>query len=98
VGLPEDGDRAVSYRFQGDVYEDTAYDVNQKSIVVRNLQELGVDSIEALKYLFPDKTDAERAEMLKGFSFQNGSTNASSNATISGIIKPDVAVSASSCA
>jgi hypothetical protein len=70
VGLPEDGDRAVSYRFQGDVYEDTAYDVNQKSIVVRNLQELGVDSIEALKYLFPDKTDSERAEMLKGFPFR----------------------------
>ena len=69
-GLPPDGDRQVSYRFQGDVYEDTAYDINQKSIVVRNLQELGVDSVEALKYLFPDKTDAERAEMLKGFPFR----------------------------
>jgi hypothetical protein len=69
-GLPSDGDREVSYRFQGDVYEDTAYDINQKSIVVRNLQELGVDSIEALKYLFPDKTDTERAEMLKGFPFR----------------------------
>ena len=69
-GLPPDGDRTVSYRFQGDVYEDTAYDINQKSIVVRNLQELGVDSVEALKYLFPDKTDAERSEMLKGFPFR----------------------------
>ena len=67
IGLPEDGDRTVTYRYQGDVYEDTAYDVNQKSIVVRNLQELGVDSIEALKFLFPEKTDSERAEMLKGF-------------------------------
>jgi hypothetical protein len=70
IGLPPDGDRSVTYRFQGDVYEDTAYDINQKSIVVRNLQELGVDSVEALKYLFPDKTDAERAEMLKGFPFR----------------------------
>ena len=70
IGMPEDGDRDVSYRFQGDVYEDTAYDINQKSIVVRNLQELGVDSIEALKFLFPEKTDAERAEMLKGFPFR----------------------------
>lgn len=69
-GLPPDGERAVSYRFQGDVYEDTAYDINQKSIVVRNLQELGVDSVEALKYLFPDKTDSERADMLKGFPFR----------------------------
>ena len=70
IGLPEDGDRSVTYRFQGDVYEDTAYDVNQKSIVVRNLQELGVDSIEALKFLFPEKNDSERAEMLKGFPFR----------------------------
>ena len=69
-GLPPDGERQVTYRFQGDVYEDTAYDINQKSIVVRNLQELGVDSVEALKYLFPDKTDAERSEMLKGFPFR----------------------------
>ena len=70
VGLPEDGEREVTYRFQGDVYEDTAYDINQKSIVVRNLQELGVDSVEALKFLFPEKTDSERAEMLKGFPFR----------------------------
>ena len=70
VGLPEDGEREVSYRFQGDVYEDTAYDINQKSIVVRNLQELGVDSVEALKFLFPEKTDNERAEMLQGFPFR----------------------------
>jgi len=69
-GLPPDGDRTVTYRFQGDVYEDTAYDINQKSIVVRNLQELGVDSVEALRYLFPDKTDLERSEMLKGFPFR----------------------------
>jgi hypothetical protein len=70
VGLPEDGDREVSYRYQGDVYEDTSYDVLQKSMVVRNMQELGVDSLEAMKYLFPDKTDSEIAEMLKGFPFR----------------------------
>lgn len=70
VGLPEDGDRSVSYRNQGDVYEDTAYDILQKSMVVRNMQELGVESVEALKYLFPDKNDSERAEMLKGFPFR----------------------------
>ncbi len=70
VGLPEDGDRSVSYRFMGDVYEDTAFDLQQKSIVVRNMQEVGVNSVEAIKYLFPDKTEAERAEMLKGFPFR----------------------------
>jgi len=70
IGIPEDGDRNVSYRYQGDVYEDTAYDVLQKSMVVRNMQELGVESVEALKYLFPDKNESERAEMLKGFPFR----------------------------
>lgn len=70
IGLPEDGNREVSYRFMGDVYEDTPFDINQKSIVVRNLQELGVDSIEALKFLFPERTDAERADMLRGFPFR----------------------------
>ena len=70
VGLPEDGDRSVSYRFMGDVYEDTAFDLQQKSIVVRNMQEVGVNSVEAIKYLFPDKTESERAEMLKGFPFR----------------------------
>jgi len=69
-GLPPDGDRDVSYRFMGDVYEDTPVDVQQKSIVVRNLQEMGVDTVEALRYLFPDKTESERAEMLKGFPFR----------------------------
>jgi len=69
-GLPPDGDRNVSFRYQGDVYEDTAYDLVQKSVVVRNLQELGVDSVEAIRYLFPDKTETERAEMLKGFPFR----------------------------
>ncbi len=42
----------------------------QGTKAVRNLQELGVDSIEALKYLFPSKTDEERAEMLSGFPFR----------------------------
>lgn len=70
LGLPRDGDREVSYRFTGDVYEDSPLDIQQKSIVVRNLQETGVDTVAALRFLFPDKTDNERAEMLKGFPFR----------------------------
>ena len=54
----------------GEVFEDSADDILQHSIVVRNLQELGVDSVEALKYLFPQKTDDERAAMLTGFPFR----------------------------
>ena len=54
----------------GPVYEDTAQDKLNQSIFTRNLQELGVDSIEALKYLFPSKTDDEIAAMLSGYPFR----------------------------
>ena len=69
-GLVPDGDRTIAWRWMGPVYEDTAQDKVQQSIFCRNLQELGVDSIEALKYLFPSKTDDEVAGMLSGFPFR----------------------------
>jgi hypothetical protein len=70
TGLIPDGDLTVQWRWLGPVYEDSTQDILNNSIVVRNLQELGVDSIEALKYLFPSKTDEERASMLSGFPFR----------------------------
>ena len=70
VGLAPDGDRTVLWRWMGPVYEDTAQDKLNQSIFTRNLQELGVDSIEALKYLFPSKTDDEVAAMLSGYPFR----------------------------
>jgi hypothetical protein len=70
LGLIPDGDITIQWRWLGPVYEDSTQDVLNNSIVVRNLQELGVDSIEALKYLFPSKTDEERAAMLSGFPFR----------------------------
>ena len=70
LGLAPDGDRQVDWRWMGPVYEDTAQDKLNQSIFTRNLQELGVDSIEALKYLFPSKTDDEIASMLSGFPFR----------------------------
>jgi hypothetical protein len=54
----------------GEVFEDSSDEILQNSIVVRNLQEAGVGSIEALKYLFPSKTDEERSAMLSGFPFR----------------------------
>ncbi len=69
-GLIPDGDVSMQWRWLGPVYEDSTQDTLNNSIVVRNLQELGVDSIEALKYLFPSKTDEERAAMLSGFPFR----------------------------
>ena len=70
LGLIPDGDVTMQWRWLGPVYEDSTQDTLNNSIVVRNLQELGVDSIDALKYLFPSKTDEERAEMLSGFPFR----------------------------
>ena len=70
TGLIPDGSTKVDWRWMGDIFEDDAQDVLNNSIVVRNLQELGVDSIEALKYLFPSKTDEERAAMLTGYPFR----------------------------
>ena len=70
VGLIPDGSSKVSWRFTGEVFEESTDDILNNSIVVRNLQELGVDSIEALRYLFPGKTDEERAAMLSGYPFR----------------------------
>ena len=70
TGLVPDGSTKVSWRWMGEVFEESTDDILNNSIVVRNLQELGVDSIEALKYLFPGKTDEERAAMLSGYPFR----------------------------
>ncbi len=70
TGLVPDGSTKVSWRWTGEVFEEQSQDILNNSIVVRNLQELGVDSVEALKYLFPSKTDEERAGMLSGYPFR----------------------------
>jgi len=70
VGLIPDGSARVAWRHTGQIFEESSEDILQNSIVVRNLQELGVDSIEALKYMFPGKTDEERSAMLSGFPFR----------------------------
>lgn len=70
IGLIPDGDTRVNWRWTGEVFEDSPQDVLNNSIVCRNLQELGVSSIEALQYLFPNKTPEERAAMLSGFPFR----------------------------
>lgn len=70
VGLIPDGERRIEWRWTGPVFEDSTEDILNSSIVVRNLQELGVNSIEALRYLFPDKTDEERSAMLSGYPFR----------------------------
>lgn len=70
VGLIPDGDTRVDWRWQGEVFPDSPQELLQNSIVCRNLQELGVSSIEALSHLFPSKTPEERAGMLSGYPFR----------------------------
>lgn len=70
TGLIPDGDRRVEWRWRGPVFEESTEDILNASIVVRNLQELGVNSIEALRHLFPQKTDEERSAMLSGYPFR----------------------------
>lgn len=70
VGLLPDGDTRVSFRHMGEIFPDSPQEVLNNSMVCRNLQELGVSSIEALQYLFPQKTPEERAAMLSGYPFR----------------------------
>ena len=78
IGLPPLGDRTIGWKWLGPVYEDSPQDILQKSIVVRNLEELGVETIEALEFLFSDKTRKERERMLTGYPFRE--MNATSSA------------------
>lgn len=72
IGLIPNGDTTVIWRHTGPVFEDSTQDRLNKSIMVRNLQELGVASPEALQVLFPEMTDTERMQMLTGIPFRMG--------------------------
>ena len=70
-GLPPIGSRKVKWRWTGPVFEESPRDRQLKSIVVRNMQELGVRSLEALKFFFEDKTEKELEGMLEqGYPFR----------------------------
>jgi hypothetical protein len=69
-GLAPYGDRKVNWKWEGPVFEKTSQDKLQDSIVVRNEQELGVGSLEAMQALFPDKDPRELKAMLTGVPFR----------------------------
>jgi hypothetical protein len=70
VGLIPDGDPRVEWRHRGPVFEESARDMLNHTIICRNLQELGVGSIDALRHIFPSKTPEELSAMLSGFPFR----------------------------
>jgi hypothetical protein len=86
MGLIPDGDRRVEWRWRGPVFEESTEDILNQSIVVRNLQELGVNSIEALRHLFPSKTDEERSAMLNGYPFRMAQATQQSISTFLSLI------------
>lgn len=86
IGLIPDGDRRVEWRWRGPVFEESTEDILNQSIVVRNLQELGVNSIEALRHLFPSKTDEERSAMLNGYPFRMAQATQQSISTFLSLI------------
>lgn len=64
IGIPLGSpDRTIHYRV-APVFVQTAKDVQDLSIVGRNLQELGVDAKQTLKFVFPDKNEAEIDRMV----------------------------------
>jgi len=72
VGLPPYGDREVKWKWKGPVFESATRDVLDLSIVVRNMQELGVGSLQAMEFLFPDKDPDEIENSLSGVPFRFG--------------------------
>lgn len=63
-GLPEFGDRAVSYRVSP-VFMESTNEVNLRSITARNeMKFFGISAKAALKYVHPNQSDAEIALML----------------------------------
>lgn len=82
TGLPPFGDRTVDWRWTGPVFEKLSRDLLDDSIVVRNQQELGVGSLQALQAMFPDKDPRELKGMLTGVPFRFISNVAQSMGTL----------------
>lgn len=61
-----DEDNEIKWRYLGEVFPDTVNNVLTKSIVSRNLLRLGVSLESSLRHTFPDKTDDEIRELLRG--------------------------------
>lgn len=72
VGLKPFGEVNVYYRYNGDVFEDSPQDKLDRTIYTRNLQELGVGSLEALDAVFPDLSLKEKKAKLSGIPFRVG--------------------------
>lgn len=72
IGILPQGNPKVHWRWKGPVFEPSALDRQQDSIVMRNLTEEGISTLEALKVIYPDKTEDEINALLGGVPFRRG--------------------------
>jgi hypothetical protein len=70
IGIFPQGNRTINWRWVGPVFEDSPQDKQQLSILMRNLTEEGIDTLEAFKVIYPDKSDEELNAMLGGVPFR----------------------------
>ena len=71
-GIAPYGAINVSYRYNGSVFEDSPRDRLDLTILTRNLQELGVGSLEAIDCIYPDLSLKEKKSKLSGIPFRIG--------------------------
>lgn len=67
-GLPPLGQRDCSWRYTKDVFQRTTQEMQQASIVYRNMREDGISQEVALPELYPNKRDDEIRNSMSGFS------------------------------
>lgn len=65
-GVIPSSDNEIKWRHLGEVFPDTVNNTLTKSIVSRNLLRLGVGLEGSIRHIFPDKTDEEIRELLRG--------------------------------
>jgi hypothetical protein len=67
-GLPPLGQKDCSWRYTKDVFQRTTQEMQQASIVYRNMREDGISQEVALPELYPNKRDDEIRNSMSGFS------------------------------
>jgi hypothetical protein len=70
AGLMPFGDRTIAWQWTGPVFEDSPRDKLNLSIISRNMREDGINTIETLRFQYPDKTDKEIEAMLGSYPFR----------------------------
>lgn len=87
-GLPPYGSRTCKWSWLGDVYPPTPQEKNYASILIRNLQEVGLGTTDALREsgLFPGKNDEDLRQLMTGAPFRYTNETVKTLAGVLGLI------------